>query len=109
MEEQRQKYALYVALTGILCVSVLIALIIFFFGTNHSLANAIFKEPSDVLQGLSLTFGIIGTLAGTYFGIKSSNEARTQVDRARQDAHELASKLATQNAPATTEQPRRAE
>ena len=40
-----------------------------------------FAKSSDILAVLTATFGVIGTLVGTYFGIKSAGDARDTVER----------------------------
>src|SRR5215208_3400511 len=40
------------------------------------LISGVFTEPTQVVALLSGLFGIIGTLVGTYFGVKSSGDAR---------------------------------
>jgi hypothetical protein len=47
------------------------------------LVSGVFTEPTQVVALLSGLFGIIGTLVGTFFGVKSSSDAR-------QGAQELA-------------------
>ena len=45
--------------------------------------GTVFDEPDQVLAAFASLFGVIGTLVGTYFGVKASNDAR-------QGAQELA-------------------
>ena len=46
----------------------------------------IFTQSSQVIAVLSTTFGIIGTLVGTYFGIKSTGDVRATVERVHANA-----------------------
>jgi hypothetical protein len=41
----------------------------------------VFGESSQVIAVLSSTFAVIGTLVGTYFGIKTSGDARDSIER----------------------------
>jgi hypothetical protein len=56
------------------------------------LISGVFTEPTQVVALLSGLFGIIGTLVGTYFGVKSSGDAR-------EGAQKLASAAGTPAAP----------
>jgi hypothetical protein len=47
------------------------------------LVSGVFREPTQVVALLSALFGIIGTLVGTYFGVKSSGDAREGLQRAQ--------------------------
>ena len=57
------------------------------------LISGVFTEPTQVVALLSGLFGIIGTLVGTYFGVKSSGDAR-------QGAQQLATAAAAAATPA---------
>src|SRR5829696_5334195 len=59
------------------------------------LVSGVFTEPTQVVALLSGLFGIIGTLVGTYFGVKSSGDAR-------EGAQQLAATAAAAAAPQLT-------
>ena len=50
------------------------------------LVSGVFTEPTQVVALLSGLFGIIGTLVGTYFGVKSSGDAREGLQKAQVEA-----------------------
>jgi hypothetical protein len=54
----------------------------------------LFNEPAEVLAILTALFGVIGTLVGTYFGIKASSDAtltaQKQTETAQQQVQDLA-------------------
>jgi len=54
----------------------LMAALIGFLVAFPLLVSGVFTEPTQVVALLSGLFGIIGTLVGTYFGVKSSGDAR---------------------------------
>jgi hypothetical protein len=60
---------------AILCVSTLFIVVMLFFGWR-----GVIKDDAQVVAALTSAFGIIGTLVGAYFGIKSSNDARDTVE-----------------------------
>jgi len=60
---------------AILCVSALFIVVMLFFGWR-----GVIKDDAQVVAALTSAFGIIGTLVGAYFGIKSSNDARDTVE-----------------------------
>jgi hypothetical protein len=60
---------------AILCVSALFIVAMLFFGWR-----GVIKDDAQVVAALTSAFGIIGTLVGAYFGIKSSNDARDTVE-----------------------------
>jgi len=60
---------------AILCVTVLFV-IVWLVPTPN-----IFKESNQAIVILSTTFGVIGTLVGTYFGIKTTGDARDSQER----------------------------
>jgi hypothetical protein len=78
--EQTSPWAFYVVIIAFLCVT-LVFLVVWLFPTPK-----IFTQSSQVIAVLSTTFGIIGTLVGTYFGIKSTGDARATVERVHANA-----------------------
>jgi hypothetical protein len=77
---QSTPWAFYVVIGAFLCVTV-VFLIVWLFPTPK-----IFTQSSQVIAVLSTTFGIIGTLVGTYFGIKTTGDARDTVERVNANA-----------------------
>jgi hypothetical protein len=63
-----------------LCVT-LVFLVVWLYSTPE-----VFTRSSQVIALLSTTFGIIGTLVGTYFGIKTTGDARATVERVHANA-----------------------
>jgi hypothetical protein len=78
--EQTTPWAFYVVISAFLCVTV-VFLVVWLFPTPE-----VFTQSSQVIAVLSTTFGIIGTLVGTYFGIKSTGDARATVERVHANA-----------------------
>jgi quinol-cytochrome oxidoreductase complex cytochrome b subunit len=72
---QSSPWAFYVVVVAFVCVTVLF-LVVWLFPTPK-----VFTQSSQVIAVLSSTFGIIGTLVGTYFGIKTTGDARDTVER----------------------------
>ena len=68
-------WAFWLVVIAILCVTG-IFLVVWFIPTP-----TVFGESSQVIAVLSSTFAVIGTLVGTYFGIKSTGDARDSVER----------------------------
>jgi hypothetical protein len=68
-------YAYYVVAIAIVCVA-LVFLAVWLFPTPE-----VFSQSSQVIAVLTATFGVIGTLVGAYFGIKSTGDARDTVER----------------------------
>ena len=66
---------LFLVLGAILCVTVI------FLVVWLTPAPEVFTQSSQVIAALTATFGVIGTLVGTYFGVKSSSDARDTVER----------------------------
>jgi hypothetical protein len=77
---QTTPWAFYVVIIAFLCVTV-VFLVVWLYPTPE-----IFTQSSQVLAVLSTTFGIIGTLVGTYFGIKATGDARDTVERVHANA-----------------------
>jgi hypothetical protein len=72
---QSKPWAFIVVVIGIVCVTV-VFLIVWLMPTP-----AVFNQSSQIIAVLSATFGVIGTLVGTYFGIKTTGDARDTVER----------------------------
>src|SRR5919206_4168824 len=68
-------WAFVLVLSAILCVTVI------FLVVWLTPAPSVFTQSSQVIAALTATFGVIGTLVGTYFGVKSSSDARDTVER----------------------------
>jgi hypothetical protein len=66
----------FIVAWGILAVLIAFLAIMLSFGS-------VFDDPNQVLAAFASLFGVIGTLVGTYFGVKASSDAR-------QGAQELA-------------------
>jgi hypothetical protein len=77
---QTTPWAFYVVIIAFLCVT-LVFLVVWLYPTPK-----IFTRSSQVIAVLSTTFGIIGTLVGTYFGIKTTGDARDTVERVNANA-----------------------
>jgi hypothetical protein len=77
---QTTPWAFYVVIIAFLCVTV-VFLVVWLYPTPE-----IFTQSSQVIAVLSTTFGIIGTLVGTYFGIKTTGDARDTVERVNANA-----------------------
>ncbi len=69
-------------LSAILCVTVI------FLVVWLTPSPKVFAQSSQVIAALTATFGVIGTLVGTYFGIKSSSDARDTVERVQKSTTE---------------------
>ena len=67
-------------IVAFLCVT-LVFLVVWLYPTPET-----FTQSSQVIAVLSTTFGIIGTLVGTYFGIKTTGDARDTVERVNANA-----------------------
>ena len=83
--EQTSPWAFYVVIVAFLCVT-LVFLVVWLFPTPK-----IFTQSSQVIAVLSSTFGIIGTLVGTYFGIKTTGDARDTLERVHANAEKARS------------------
>jgi hypothetical protein len=77
LENLMEYGSFFIVAWGILAVLIAFLAIMLSFGT-------VFDEPDQVLAAFASLFGVVGTLVGTYFGVKASNDAR-------QGAQELAS------------------
>jgi hypothetical protein len=53
-----------------------IAAVLMVFLVTMLLTTELFQDPAEVLAILTALFGVIGTLVGTYFGVKASSDAR---------------------------------
>src|SRR5918912_940892 len=86
-------YAFWIVIVGVGAVTFVFVLSMIFFGLIRS---DIFNAPDQVIAALTSLFGVVGTLVGTYFGIKASGDARSGLEQARQDTHDLADKMLDQ-------------
>ena len=77
--EKSKPYAYYVVAIAIVCVA-LVFLAVWLVPTPE-----VFGQSSQVIAVLTATFGVIGTLVGSYFGIKSTGDARDTVERVQQE------------------------
>jgi len=75
MAETPERFSFFLVLGAILCVTVI------FLVVWLAPSPKVFTQSSHVIAALAATFGVIGTLVGTYFGIKSSSDARDTVER----------------------------
>ena len=82
---QSSPWAFYVVVVAFVCVTV-VFLVVWLFPTPK-----VFTQSSQVIAVLSSTFGIIGTLVGTYFGIKTTGDARDTVERVHANAEKARS------------------
>lgn len=73
---QSKPWAFIVVVIAIVCVTVVI-LVVWLVPTPE-----VFNQSSQIIAVLTATFGVIGTLVGTYFGIKTTGDARDTVERA---------------------------
>jgi hypothetical protein len=73
-------WAFFVVITAFVCVTI-VFLVVWLFPTPK-----VFTQSSEVIAVLSTTFGVIGTLVGTYFGIKTTGDARDTVERVQTNA-----------------------
>ncbi len=85
---QSSPWAFYVVVVAFVCVTV-VFLVVWLFPTPK-----VFTQSSQVIAVLSSTFGIIGTLVGTYFGIKTTGDARDTVERVHANAEKARSDAA---------------
>ena len=86
-------YAFWIVVVGIGAVTFVFVLSMIFFGLVR---RDVFDTPDQVIAALTSLFGVVGTLVGTYFGIKASGDARSGLEQARQDTHNLADKMLSQ-------------
>jgi hypothetical protein len=69
----REQYSFIVVLVAILVVGALFVFVM----SGPGLKN-LFTDPEQVLTALTSVFAVIGTLVGTYFGIRASGQAREE-------------------------------
>lgn len=69
LENLMEYGSFFIVAWGILAVLIAFLAIMLSFGT-------VFDEPNQVLAAFASLFGVIGTLVGTYFGVKASSDAR---------------------------------
>lgn len=86
-------YAFWLVIVGIGAVTFVFVLSMIFFGLVR---RDVFDSPDQVIAALTSLFGVVGTLVGTYFGIKASGDARSGLEQARKDTHDLADKMLNQ-------------
>jgi hypothetical protein len=72
---QSPPWAFIVVVIAIVCVTI-VFLVVWLMP-----APAVFNQSSQIIAVLTATFGVIGTLVGTYFGIKTTGDARDTVER----------------------------
>jgi hypothetical protein len=73
---QSTSYAFYFALSAIVTGSIALAIVMFILFRAGSLTN-----PAQVTTVLATYFTLVGTVAGAYFGIKSSRDATREIDK----------------------------
>jgi hypothetical protein len=56
--------------------------------------SGILVDPAQVVAALASFFAIVGTLVGAYFGIKSSREAASEIDKVADASGDYADRLA---------------
>ena len=78
--------------TAIGAVVLIFVLSMVFFG----LVRNLFTTPDQVIAALTTAFAVIGTLVGSYFGIKASGDARSGIEEARKDTQALADRVLDQ-------------
>ena len=83
---------------AVFCVTLLFLVVMVFFG-----AIGVFSDGSQVVAALGSAFAVIGTLVGTYFGIKSTGDARDTVERVHKETAEPLRKAAERAADAAQE------
>ena len=68
---------------AIICVTGLFVftMLLFVGARGATNSNYLFDDAAQVIAALSLVFTVIGTLVGTYFGIKTSGDARETAER----------------------------
>ncbi len=74
---QSKPWAFIVVVIAIVCVTI-VFLVVWLVPTPE-----VFNQSSQIIAVLTATFGVIGTLVGTYFGIKTTGDARDTVERAQ--------------------------
>jgi hypothetical protein len=67
-------------LLAIISVSSIFIFVMIVFGLK-----GVLNEDAQIVAALASAFGIIGTLVGTYFGIKSTNDAKDTVDNVHKE------------------------
>jgi len=69
LENLMEYGSFFIVAWGILAVLIAFLAIMLSFGS-------VFDDPNQVLAAFAALFGVIGTLVGTYFGVKASSDAR---------------------------------
>ena len=100
---QTKPWSFFLVLGAILCVTA-ISLVVWL-----TPAPKVFTQSSQVIAALTATFGVIGTLVGTYFGVKSSSDARDTVERVQRSTTSPLQKAAERTADAADATRRAAE
>jgi hypothetical protein len=77
---QTKPWSFFLVFGAIMCVTVIFLVVWLAPPPN------VFTESSHAIAALTATFGMIGTLVGTYFGIKASSDARDTVERVHNKA-----------------------
>jgi hypothetical protein len=91
-EYRSPPYAFWLVVTAIGAVVLIFVLSMVFFG----LVRNLFTTPDQVIAALTTAFAVIGTLVGSYFGIKASGDARSGIEEARKDTQALADRVLDQ-------------
>jgi hypothetical protein len=77
---QTKPWSFFLVLGASLCITVI------FLVVWLTPVPKVFTQSSQVIAALTATFGVIGTLVGTYFGVKSSSDARDTVERVQRSS-----------------------
>jgi hypothetical protein len=86
---QSPPYAFYFALLAIVSGTVVFAVVMFFAIRTGMLTNS-----AQVTSALASYFVIVGTVAGAYFGIKSSRDVASEIDKVANASGAYAERLA---------------
>ena len=93
-----EPFAYRLVVVAVFCVTLLFLVVMVFFG-----AIGVFSDGNQVVAALSSAFAVIGTLVGTYFGIKSTGDARDTVERVHKETAEPLRQAAERAADAAQE------
>jgi hypothetical protein len=82
-------YTFWLVITALLLLAVTFLLVVFLM-----FQSGIIVDTGQVVVALASFFAVVGTLVGTYFGIKSSRDATTEIDRVAGASGDYAERLA---------------